>query len=51
MELAFLRGQHTINIAMAFPLVMYGCESWTINKAECQRIDAFLFDLISFDLI
>ena len=41
MELAFLRGQHTINIAMAFPLVMYGCESWTINKAECQRIDAF----------
>ena len=27
--------------AMAFPLVMYGCESWTINKVECQRIDAF----------
>ena len=27
--------------AMAFPLVMYGCESWTIKKAECQRIDAF----------
>ena len=27
--------------AMVFPLVMYGCESWTINKAECQRIDAF----------
>ena len=25
----------------AFPLVMYGCESWTIKKAECQRIDAF----------
>ena len=24
-----------------FPLVMYGCESWTINMAECQRIDAF----------
>ena len=24
-----------------FPLVMYGCESWTIKKAECQRIDAF----------
>ena len=24
-----------------FPVVMYGCESWTINKAECQRIDAF----------
>ena len=27
--------------AMAFPVVMYGCESWTIKKAECQRIDAF----------
>ena len=27
--------------AMFFPVVMYGCESWTIKKAECQRIDAF----------
>ena len=27
--------------AMAFPVVMYGCESWTIKKAEHQRIDAF----------
>ena len=27
--------------AMVFPLVMCGCESWTIKKAECQRIDAF----------
>ena len=27
--------------AMVFPAVMYGCESWTIKKAECQRIDAF----------
>ena len=27
--------------AMVFPEVMYGCESWTIKKAECQRIDAF----------
>ena len=26
---------------MVFPLVMYGCESWTVNKAECRRIDAF----------
>ena len=26
---------------MAFPVVMYGCESWTIKKTECQRIDAF----------
>ena len=27
--------------AMVFPVVMFGCESWTIKKAECQRIDAF----------
>ena len=27
---------------MVFPLVMYGCESWTIKKAKCQRIDAFV---------
>ena len=27
--------------AMAFPVIMYGCESWTIKKAECRRIDAF----------
>ena len=27
--------------AMVFPVVMYGCESWTIKKAECQRVDAF----------
>ena len=27
--------------AMDFPVVMYGCESWTVKKAECQRIDAF----------
>ena len=26
---------------MVFPVVMYGCESWTIKKAECQKIDAF----------
>ena len=26
---------------MVFPVVMYGCESWTIKKAKCQRIDAF----------
>ena len=28
--------------AMVFPAVMYGCESWTIKKAECKRIDAFV---------
>ena len=27
--------------AMVFPVIMYGCESWTIKKAECRRIDAF----------
>ena len=27
--------------AMVFPVVMYGCESWTVKKAQCQRIDAF----------
>ena len=27
--------------AMVFPVVMYGCESWTVTKAECRRIDAF----------
>ena len=31
---------HLVN-AMVFSAVMYGCESWTIQKAECQRIDAF----------
>ena len=28
-------------VEMVFPVVMYGCESWTIKKAECRRIDAF----------
>ena len=27
--------------AVVFPVIMYGCESWTVKKAECQRIDAF----------
>ena len=27
--------------AMVFPVVMYGCESWTVKKAKCRRIDAF----------
>ena len=31
---------HTVK-AMVFPVVMYGCESWTIKKSECYRIDAF----------
>ena len=28
--------------AMVFPVLIYGCESWAIKKAECQRIDAFM---------
>ena len=28
--------------AMVFPVVVYGCESWTVKKAECQRTDAFI---------
>ena len=31
--------------AIVFPVVVYGCESWTIKKAECQRIDAFELSL------
>ena len=31
---------HLVN-AMVFPVVMYECESWTVKKAECRRIDAF----------
>ena len=35
--------QTTVHLvkAMVFTVVMYGCESWTVKKAECQRIDAF----------
>ena len=29
--------------AMVFPVIIYGCESWTVKKAECRRIDAFFF--------
>ena len=34
--------------AMVFPVVMYGCESWTVKKAEHQRIDAFIFFIFYF---
>ena len=41
-RLLLLGRKAMINLkAMVFPVVMYGCESWTIKKAECQRIDAF----------
>ena len=39
-DIALLAKVHLVK-AMVFPVVMYGCESWTINKAEGQRIDAF----------
>ena len=32
---------YTVLNSMVFPVVMHGCESWTIKKAECLRIDAF----------
>ena len=39
-DFTFLTKVHLVK-AMVFPVVMYGCESWTIKKAECWRIDAF----------
>ena len=38
-DITLLTKVHIVK-AMVFPVVMYGCESWTIKKAECQRIDA-----------
>ena len=38
-DIALLTKVHLVK-AMVFPVVMYGCESWTVKKAECQRIDA-----------
>ena len=39
-DITLLTKVHIVN-TMVFPVVMYGCESWTIKKAEHQRIDAF----------
>ena len=39
-DITLLTKVHVVK-AMVFPVVMYECESWTIKKAECQRIDAF----------
>ena len=39
-DIALLTKVHIVK-AMVFLVVMYGCESWTIKKAECQRADAF----------
>ena len=35
--------------AMVFPVLMYGCESWTIKKVECQRTDAFEINPLGFN--
>ena len=39
-DITLLTMAHLVK-AMVFPVVMYGCESWTIKKAECQRTDTF----------
>ena len=39
-DITLLTKVHLVKV-MVSPVVMYGCESWTIKKAECQRIDAF----------
>ena len=39
-DVTLLKKVHLVK-AMVFPVVMHGCESWTIKKAECRRIDAF----------
>ena len=39
-DISLLTKVHIVR-AVVFPVVMYGCESWTIKKAECQRIDDF----------
>ena len=41
LELSCFFDDPAVVMAMVFPVVMYGCESWTVKKAECQRIDAF----------
>ena len=47
MELSFGGDENVLELkvhlvkAKVFPVVMYGCESWTIKKVECQRIDVF----------
>ena len=39
-DITLLTNVHLVK-AMVFPVVMYGCESWTVKKTECRRIDAF----------
>ena len=44
-DITLLTKIHTVK-AMVFPVAMYRCESWTIKKAECQRIDTFEFAVL-----
>ena len=39
-DITLLTKVHLVK-AMLFPVVMFGCESWTVKRAECQRIDGF----------
>ena len=39
-DITLLTKVHIVN-AMVFPVVIYGCENWTVKKAECQKLDAF----------
>ena len=39
-DITLLTNFHLVK-AMVFPVIMYGCDSWTLKKAECQRMDAF----------
>ena len=49
-DITLLTNVHLVK-AIVFPVVMYGCESWTIKKSECQRMDAFLFYYFYFILL
>ena len=39
-DITLLTNVHIVQV-MVFPVVMYGCESWTVKKADCQKMDAF----------
>ena len=49
-DITLLTKVHIVKL-MVFPVAMYGCESWTVKKAEHQRIDAFFFLIHLFILI
>ena len=47
-DITLLTKVHLVK-AVVFPVVMYGCESWTVKKTECQIIDAFIYLFIRID--